>query len=545
MKKTIATGIAALALILTACTTTAVSGNFCSTDGDCVDGQLCVNGECFDSRNETDQTPCTSDGDCSSGTVCAATGFCEALGSGTSCTVTADCPVTQYCNISIQSPICTPLQPGACREASQCAGLMCTATAGGVGRCVECLRGADCSSGTCNPDGTCGTGSGGVDAGVTDSGGLDSSGFDSTLPDSGGCYPACNSAAGESCVAGVCYGANGCPLNAHPDGAGCVCDTGFAPNASGTACVASSGGSDAGTTLDSGGGTGDCTPACYSAETCYMGTCYNAEGCPRNSHADGQYCTCDDGYVPNAAGTGCEIAGAGSCPPNAHPENGGCACDAGYQPNAAGTACEPIGGGYDAGVPDSGGGDFCEQYGLYNNGTCDDYCPSPDPDCGSGGGTGSCPANAHPESDGYCYCDAGYTPDPGGTYCVPESGGGGSDPCADYGYYGDGECDTFCANPDPDCGGGSGDFCYDYGWYGDGICDTQCPQPDPDCGGGSSGDYCADWGWYNDGYCDDCPSPDPDCSGGGGGGGYNYCESDWDCWSGYYCDWWSSTCEPY
>ncbi|MFH1807765.1 MAG: hypothetical protein ABIJ09_03415 [Pseudomonadota bacterium] len=314
MKKTIATGIAALALILTACTTTAVSGNFCSTDGDCVDGQLCVNGECFDSRNETDQTPCTSDGDCSSGTVCAATGFCEALGSGTSCTVTADCPVTQYCNISIQSPICTPLQPGACREASQCAGLMCTATAGGVGRCVECLRGADCSSGTCNPDGTCGTGSGGVDAGVTDSGGLDSSGFDSTLPDSGGCYPACNSAAGESCVAGVCYGANGCPLNAHPDGAGCVCDTGFAPNASGTACVASSGGSDAGTTLDSGGGTGDCTPACYSGETCYMGTCYNAEGCPRNSHADGQYCTCDDGYVPNAAGTGCEIAGAGFLP---------------------------------------------------------------------------------------------------------------------------------------------------------------------------------------------------------------------------------------
>ena len=86
-------------------------------------------------------------------------------------------------------------------------------------------------------------------------------------------------------------------------------------------------------------------------------------------------------------------------------------------------------------------------------------------------------------------------------------GGGGTGPdgdhCEEFGWYGDGICDMDCAKPDPDCAGepgepteptepteppteptgpaSSGDVCEDNGWYGDGECDLKCANPDPDC----------------------------------------------------------------
>ena len=53
---------------------------------------------------------------------------------------------------------------------------------------------------------------------------------------------------------------------------------------------------------------------------------------------------------------------------------------------------------------------------------------------------------------------------------------GANDPCREHGWYGDGECDAFCAEPDPDC-----DLCALRGLYGDGVCDPSCARPDPDC----------------------------------------------------------------
>jgi hypothetical protein len=201
----------------------------------------------------------------------------------------------------------------------------------------------------------------------------------------------------------------------------------------------------------------------------------------------------------------------------------------------------------DGEVPEGGGssgggtstGDFCEEYGWYGDGICDEDCPNPDPDCGgSGGGTGDFCEELGWYGDGICDEDCP-NPDPD---C--EGSGSGSEPgavgdiCAEQGWYGDGICDEDCPNPDPDCegsGGGSGssdpgtggDICEEEGWYGDGVCDEDCAQPDPDCegsGGGSGssdpgagGDLCEEEGWYGDGVCDeDCAQPDPDCGGSDG-----------------------------
>jgi hypothetical protein len=58
----------------------------------------------------------------------------------------------------------------------------------------------------------------------------------------------------------------------------------------------------------------------------------------------------------------------------------------------------------------------------------------------------------------------------------------GRDLCQDFGWYGDGICDTFCLKHDPDCGPEpQPDICETNGWYGDGICDRVCAMPDPDC----------------------------------------------------------------
>lgn len=498
------------------CQATAMANSTCDTDLDCADGQLCVNGACFDSRADG-EVACLADGDCASDQICGASGLCETFSGGGACTVTADCPIDQYCNASMQDPVCLPLQAGACRESSQCSGEICSATSGGVGRCVECLRGTDCASGQCQPDGSCAeeTNVGGLDAGT---GSADTGSVDTGSGAGDGCVPACNSAAGETCVAGVCYGSNGCPLNAHPEGGSCVCDDGWTPNNLGTACEVDSGGGETDPCLINGlygdghcddfcpqvdpdcGSSDACVPACAADETCYQGACYGSDGCPENSHAEGQNCVCDDGYQPDATGSYCELNGGGGadCPANAHLEaDGYCYCNDGYQPDATGSTCEAVGGG--------GDDDVCAVNGWYGDGECDDFCPQTDPDC-SGGSEDVCATYGY-YGDGEC-----------DTFCAqpdPDCGGGGGtgDVCADYGYYSDGECDTFCAQPDPDCNSSGGDFCADYGWYGDGVCDYNCPSPDPDCSDGAS-DYCADYGWYGDGYCDDCPSPDPDCSGG-------------------------------
>lgn len=504
-------------LFLGGCVSTAVSGTSCSTDSDCADDQLCVNGSCFSSRTNG-QTPCTSDAECGSGSVCAASGYCEAQTGGQSCSVTTDCPIDQYCNFSLQDRVCAPLASGACRQASQCTGgLLCSAATGGVGRCVQCLTNSDCPSNHCNSDGTC-TGGIGTDSGATDnaSSDRDAGVVDSVRPDAGNCSPACNTAAGEYCVVDVCYGSNGCPLHAHAVGTGgqCACDTGWVPNTAGTACVV--GTVDAGSTdstavydaaydaaYDAGsydsnvGGT--CSPTCNTAagEFCYENVCYTAEGCPLHAHAEADgYCYCDTGYVVNSAGTGCVVgsasdAGSGydagdGCPANSHLESDGyCYCNDGYVVNAAGDGCE-YDGGYDAG---SG------------------Y------DAGDG-----CPVNSHLESDGYCYCDDGYVVNATGDGCEYDGGGGGGNGGVGDACYSDGDCgfsyDAFCATAWPS-----------------GYCSASCYSSD-DCG--SSGECnCMDENCY-EAYC------------------FALCWSDYDCRDGYYCDFysWSSAsgggfCLPY
>jgi len=106
------------------------------------------------------------------------------------------------------------------------------------------------------------------------------------------------------------------------------------------------------------------------------------------------------------------------------------------------------------------------------------------------------------------------------------------DPCADYGWYGDGVCDTFCPEPDPDCGSSEctadadcaagercvpGELCYDWCAAGDPSCcvgsscepvatppgGSECTS-DADCASGERcipGDLCYYW----------CPAGDPSC----------------------------------
>lgn len=93
---------------------------------------------------------------------------------------------------------------------------------------------------------------------------------------------------------------------------------------------------------------GSCSPnettgaACDPAAAFYCPESGGEGGCPANAHLDGESCYCDDGFVVNAAGTGCEPGengGGGGCPPNSHLENEGCYCDDGFSVNAEGTAC--------------------------------------------------------------------------------------------------------------------------------------------------------------------------------------------------------------
>ncbi len=107
------------------------------------------------------------------------------------------------------------------------------------------------------------------------------------------------------------------------------------------------------------------------------------------------------------------------------------------------------------------------------------------------------------------------------------------DACAENGWYGDGECDTFCDGADTDCvpNGKDPTFCAAFSEAPDGVCgrpeDDVCRYQDPDCsqsGGGPANPGnpdepvgCALILELSDGVClrpasDPCREQDPDCS---------------------------------
>ncbi len=99
------------------------------------------------------------------------------------------------------------------------------------------------------------------------------------------------------------------------------------------------------------------------------------------------------------------------------------------------------------------------------------------------------------------------------------------DVCSTQGWYGDGECDTFCTNTDTDCvphaGGGSGEpiVCAAFSEVSDGVCKRPatdaCRSQDPDCDAPEG--VCALISEVPNGSCtrpsnDACRFQDPDCN---------------------------------
>lgn len=100
------------------------------------------------------------------------------------------------------------------------------------------------------------------------------------------------------------------------------------------------------------------------------------------------------------------------------------------------------------------------------------------------------------------------------------SGNADTDYCKTNGWYGDGNCDTFCEDPDPDCGGeagdkkddGSGEGAGEYDPCADKACGAECqtcPPGDTDCAETAAVKYCQPDG--------SCSSSKPTCNGNGGG----------------------------
>jgi hypothetical protein len=113
------------------------------------------------------------------------------------------------------------------------------------------------------------------------------------------------------------------------------------------------------------------------------------------------------------------------------------------------------------------------------------------------------------------------------------------DPCAEHGWYSDGECDTFCADRDADCAPADEPVaCTLILEVSNGVCSRPesdpCRFQDPDCVAGSSptdpgrGVACAAFLEVSDGVCsrpkdDPCKGQDPDCIEGGDAGGGTVC----------------------
>ena len=106
-----------------------------------------------------------------------------------------------------------------------------------------------------------------------------------------------------------------------------------------------------------------------------------------------------------------------------------------------------------------------------------------------------------------------------------------SDPCADNGWYSDGECDSFCAEADADCDASEQPVaCTLIAEVSNGVCgrpaSDPCRSQDPDCvddGGSAPGDgvQCTLLLELPDGVCsrpasDPCQGQDPDCVDGAG-----------------------------
>ena len=223
----------------------------CESASDCQEAETCVDGACQQSSTNDESNPmvCESTIDCPNGMTC--TGG-ECFGDiepevGEPCSVTNDCPLTQYCNSGTAQ--CELLLEGWCRESAQCstdAPLCSSATTAVPGRCVECLADSDCAGGgTCVSPGTCQGGSSEPDAGPPIS----------------------------------------CPPNASPNNSGqCVCDNGYVPDGAGN-CV-----------IDTGNPEPEPEPE-------------PAEQCPPNSSGIPPNCFCDEGFIPSADGTSCVIEG--------------------------------------------------------------------------------------------------------------------------------------------------------------------------------------------------------------------------------------------
>ncbi|MFH1807764.1 MAG: hypothetical protein ABIJ09_03410 [Pseudomonadota bacterium] len=504
MNKTLFAGLANLSAILVlgltpGCPQTVTSSTSCNNDHDCPAGQLCVSGECYAGRSDGGVTAaCYSDNQCQAidpSLICNSAGLCDLPSTGSPCTVTADCPIDQFCNF--QSQVCVALQPGYCREASQCGAQKCSATAGGVGRCVECMTGADCPSGQCQANGTCAASSATCtppcQTGYTCN-------LGQCVASAGDCNPPC--LATEQCAQGVCYGENGCPRNAHPVNNQCACDDGFVPNASGNACVPEGQSCDPNSQLacQQQGGTwdavncvcmsgGSCNPPCGPGTSCQNNVCVAVGGACTSAleclmAGGSSFMTCDTATSTCVCDA---LQGFVMCFLfDAEFDENLCDCtwvaevDAGSPPDAArpdttrpdtgsqDAATQDSGGGLDAGTPDSGSGtdagsDRCASNGWYGDGECDTFCPQPDPDCLVVGGTGATCTNDNQCIRDYSTCDTDW---PGG-YCWSS---------CDYDYYG-GECGTEGA-----C------ICLSYRWSGacrDSDCYSRC-SPTLPCRSGYS-----------------------------------------------------------
>jgi len=201
-------------------------------------------------------------------------------------------------------------EPGsACNCDSACAG-----TASNAGLCVQgiCMHRstADCSAAGSTAECPAGSRCWGL-TGVT--GGIcwpdcDAHACAGACDSDGSCAPTdsstCDASCSEICSSGggTDGGTGGCPPHSHPDGDGCVCDTGYTVNADRTACVP-----PCSSATDCSGGDicveGVCQPPPCTATSCPSGTICDPSGT----------CVIDIGTAPPGPVPTC-AAGVGSVP---------------------------------------------------------------------------------------------------------------------------------------------------------------------------------------------------------------------------------------